>query len=102
MNVGMSCALRGSVVVWIALIAGCGSDPGPGAEQPEGGTTSEPASSAAAPTGAVACDDEQTCREQGALAKMVGDTDKAKAFFTRGCELTPASKSCDELKSSGP
>lgn len=80
------------------LVASCSSEPEPQAPTSEPITaTASATASAAKPT--TLCEEESNCREQGALALMVSDKDKARTFFKRGCELAPGSKSCKELAS---
>lgn len=85
---------------------GCGSSPDP----VEPSQTSAPSDTgAAADTGAPAassapaadkpttCTDDQNCVEQGALATMVGDKEKAKTLYKLGCDKQPKGKSCEKL-----
>lgn len=77
-------------------VASCSGDPGP--TTPTTDSTSDATTATASSTKPTTlCEEEPNCAEQGALAMMVSDKDRARTFYKRGCELSPGSKSCKEL-----
>ncbi len=90
------------VCLALPLSVACGSSPDP-VEPSQTSAPTAAATGAPATTGAPAadkpttCTDDQNCVEQGALATMVGDKDKAKVLYKLGCEKQPKGKSCEKL-----
>lgn len=90
----------------LPVSVGCSSSPDP-VEPSETSTPSSTgaavdtappaASSAPAAEKPTTCTDDQNCVEQGALATMVGDKEKAKVLYKLGCDKQPKGKSCEKL-----